>query len=129
MKKRKKQLWVFVYIKYGKFWSNFLELFIKHKPLFSEEWVRARRAFFFCLTPYCAMDYTTTCTCIFLHDEEKTWTKFLVFSYIISVKKCSKLKFWPENLISNFFFTHFTEQNIPHTNFFRRNFCIENGYL
>ena len=36
--KWKKQLWVFVYIKYGKFWSVSLELFIKHKPLFSEEW-------------------------------------------------------------------------------------------
>ena len=35
--KRKKQLWVFVYIKYGKFWSVSLELFIKQKPPFSEE--------------------------------------------------------------------------------------------
>ena len=34
----KKQLWVFVYIKYGKCWSLLLELFINHKPLFSEEW-------------------------------------------------------------------------------------------
>ena len=33
-----KQLWVFVYIKYGKFWSISLELFIKQKHLFSEEW-------------------------------------------------------------------------------------------
>ena len=29
--KRKKQLWVFVYIKYGKFWSILLELFVEHK--------------------------------------------------------------------------------------------------
>ena len=36
--KQKKQLWGFVYIKYGKFWSISLELFIKHKPLLSEEW-------------------------------------------------------------------------------------------
>ena len=33
----KKQLWVFIYIKYGKFCSVLLELFIKHKLLFSEE--------------------------------------------------------------------------------------------
>ena len=36
--KRKKQLWVFKYIKYAKFWSVSLEHFIKHKPLISEEW-------------------------------------------------------------------------------------------
>ena len=35
--KRKKQLWVFVYIKYGKFWSISLELFVEHKPLIYEE--------------------------------------------------------------------------------------------
>ena len=35
--KWKKQLWVLVYIKYGKFCSVSLELFIKHKPLSSEE--------------------------------------------------------------------------------------------
>ena len=35
--KWKKLLWVFVFIKYGKFWSISLELFIKHKPLLSEE--------------------------------------------------------------------------------------------
>ena len=33
----KKQLWVFVYIKYGKFWSVSPGHFIKHKPLISEE--------------------------------------------------------------------------------------------
>ena len=32
--KWKKQLWVFVYIKYGKFWSISLGHFIKHKLLF-----------------------------------------------------------------------------------------------
>ena len=37
--KRKKQLWFFVYIRYGKFWSVPLELFIKIKPLFSEVWI------------------------------------------------------------------------------------------
>ena len=36
----KKQLWVFVYIKYGKFWSILLGHFIKHKPLISEVWPR-----------------------------------------------------------------------------------------
>ena len=35
--KWKKQLWVFVYIKYGKFWSTWLGHFIKHIPLISEE--------------------------------------------------------------------------------------------
>ena len=34
----KKQLWVFVYIKYGKFWFILLGHFIKHKPLIFEEW-------------------------------------------------------------------------------------------
>ena len=37
MKNLKKQLWVFVFIKYGKFWSVSPELSIKHKPLISEE--------------------------------------------------------------------------------------------
>ena len=37
--KRKKQLFGFsYYIKYAKFWRVSLELFIKHKHLFSEEW-------------------------------------------------------------------------------------------
>ena len=36
--KWKKQLWVFVYMKYGKFWSILVGHFIKHKPLKSEEW-------------------------------------------------------------------------------------------
>ena len=40
--KRKKQLWVFVYIKYGKFWSVSPRHFIKHKPFFSEECIRKR---------------------------------------------------------------------------------------
>ena len=31
--------WVFLYIKYSKFWSVLLEHFVEHKPLFSEEWV------------------------------------------------------------------------------------------
>ena len=31
-------MWVFVFQKYGKFWSISLEHFIKHKPLISEEW-------------------------------------------------------------------------------------------
>ena len=35
--KRKEQYWVFVCIKYGKFWSILLGHFIKHKPLISEE--------------------------------------------------------------------------------------------
>ena len=35
--KWKKQLWVFVYIKYDKFWSISLGHFIKHEPLISEE--------------------------------------------------------------------------------------------
>ena len=35
--KWKKQLWVFASIKFHKFWSNSLELFIKYKPLYSEE--------------------------------------------------------------------------------------------
>ena len=38
MKKGKKITWVFVFQKYGKFWSISLEHFIKHKPLISEEW-------------------------------------------------------------------------------------------
>ena len=32
------QLWVFVYIKYGKFCSVSLEHFVEHKLFFSEEW-------------------------------------------------------------------------------------------
>ena len=30
--------WVFLYIKYSKFWSVSLENFVEHKPLISEEW-------------------------------------------------------------------------------------------
>ena len=37
--KWKKQFWVFVYIKYGKFWSISLSHFIKHKLLISEGWL------------------------------------------------------------------------------------------
>lgn len=33
-----RQLWVFIFKKYGKFWSVSLGHFIKHKLLFSEEW-------------------------------------------------------------------------------------------
>ena len=35
----KKTTWVFLYIKYSKFWSVSLEHFIEHKPLISEEWL------------------------------------------------------------------------------------------
>ena len=35
---RKNQLWVFVCLRYGKFWSISLELFIEHKPSNSEKW-------------------------------------------------------------------------------------------
>ena len=31
-------MWVFLFQKYGKFWSNSLHHFIKHKHLISEEW-------------------------------------------------------------------------------------------
>ena len=34
----KKYIWVFIFQKYGKFWSVSQHNFIKHKPLFSEEW-------------------------------------------------------------------------------------------
>ena len=36
--KQKKQLCVFIYIKYGKFWSVSLELFVEHKLWNWEEW-------------------------------------------------------------------------------------------
>ena len=36
--KRKRHFWVFIYLEYYiKLWSGLLELFIKHKPLLSEE--------------------------------------------------------------------------------------------
>ena len=38
MKNGKKKLWVFIDMKYGKFWSILPGHFIKHKPLISEEW-------------------------------------------------------------------------------------------
>ena len=47
MKNEKKQLWVFVFIKYGKFWSDSLEHYIEHKPLISEEWVPSLSEFTF----------------------------------------------------------------------------------
>ena len=37
--KNEKNTWVFIFQKYGKFWSVLLEHFIKHKPLISEEWL------------------------------------------------------------------------------------------
>ena len=36
--KNEKSTWVFIFQKYGKFWSILLGHFIKHKPLISEEW-------------------------------------------------------------------------------------------
>ena len=39
MKKQKKTSWVFLYIKYSKFWSVLLEHCIERKPLIYEEWV------------------------------------------------------------------------------------------
>ena len=33
-------MWIFLFQKYGKFWSSLLGHFIKHKPLISEEWKR-----------------------------------------------------------------------------------------
>ena len=38
--KTKKTTWVFLYIKYSKFWSISLENFVERKPLISEEWVQ-----------------------------------------------------------------------------------------
>ena len=38
MEKNEKTACVFIFQKYGKFWSILLEHFIKHKPLISEEW-------------------------------------------------------------------------------------------
>ena len=35
----KKSIWVFLFQKYGKFWSFPQDNFIKHNPLISEEWV------------------------------------------------------------------------------------------
>ena len=37
--KMKNSTWIFVFQKYGKFWSISQGHFIKHKPLISEEWV------------------------------------------------------------------------------------------
>ena len=39
MKNEKKTTWVFLYIKYSKFWSVSLERFIERKPLIYEEWI------------------------------------------------------------------------------------------
>ena len=39
--KRKQQLWVFVHIKYGKFSSVLLELFVEHKLWNWEEWIQS----------------------------------------------------------------------------------------
>ena len=38
MENEKKTMWVFLHIKYVKFWSISPGHFIKHKPLISEEW-------------------------------------------------------------------------------------------
>ena len=38
MKNEEKIMWVFIFQKYGKFWSISLQHSIKHKPLISEEW-------------------------------------------------------------------------------------------
>ena len=49
-KKRKKTSWVFVFQKYGKFWSVSLGHFIQHKPLISEECISTNellKEFFF----------------------------------------------------------------------------------
>ena len=43
---KKKITWVFIFQIYGKFWSNLLGHFIKHKPLISEEWVPGRGILF-----------------------------------------------------------------------------------
>ena len=53
--KWKKQLWVFVYIKYGKFWSVSLELFVEHKLWNWEEC--------FCMNH----DLALTNFCLYLH--------------------------------------------------------------
>ena len=37
--KSEKTTWVFLYIKYSKFWSISLENFVEHKPLIYEEWL------------------------------------------------------------------------------------------
>ena len=36
----KKIIWVFLYIKYSKFWSVLLEHFVERKPPISKEWTR-----------------------------------------------------------------------------------------
>ena len=41
--KNEKNAWVFVFQKYGKFWSILLGHFIKHRHLISGEWLRIRK--------------------------------------------------------------------------------------
>ena len=74
--KQKNQRWVFVYIKHGKFLRISLELFIKHKPLFSEECVRVitfrifantTSTYFFMLLPLCTAKKK-------IHDHENIMT-------------------------------------------------------
>ena len=61
--KRKKEIWVFAYIRYGKFWSISLEHFIDimHKPLFSEEW---QAAFF---NRACRLALGSHCCCCLIY--------------------------------------------------------------
>ena len=40
--KNEKSMWVFIFQKYGKFWSVSLKHFIKHKPLISEQCTSSR---------------------------------------------------------------------------------------
>ena len=42
--KRWKKLWAFVFQKYNTFWRGFLEHFMKHKALISEEWCGSEHA-------------------------------------------------------------------------------------
>ena len=99
-KMKKTSTWVFVFQKYGKFWSVSLELFIKQKPLISENCVAMK---YVILWKYQRLKKTSNQTFwkyywqiigtyIFIHADfwiDKLWWKSWPYNYIIKISEFS----------------------------------------
>ena len=59
-----KTMWVFIFQKYGKFWSVLLGHFIKHKLLISEEWIKDNiMVLWVCILKYKYLNYHIVSFC------------------------------------------------------------------
>ena len=108
IKKRKKQLWVFVCIKVGKFWCVLLGHFVKYKPLICEE----------CINKYYLHHhncFSNTTLCLTDSIEHWIWKKIkLLFSVKVSIWSDTRLT-TSIKLCLNLKFTRWSEPKLGYT--------------